>query len=278
VVSRALVLGSGGNTGFSWQWGVLASLHDVGVDLRGADLTVGTSAGSAAAVEFVGGADPHVLLDALANNRLPMERDAPVQPEGFGLADAITGNTSASAILTAIGALALTTGGSEARLRHAATSYLTVPEWPEQALVIPAVDVETGRRTIFSRDSGVDVIDAIAASCAVPGIWSPFPVNGRRYLDGSVLSSTNADLAAGHGRVLVIAPVNGIRGIPGASIDEALAPVKAEGEVFLVRPDAAAKAAIGTDLLDMTGRAAAAKAGLAQGAALAAEIKEFWNP
>jgi hypothetical protein len=122
VVSRALVLGSGGNTGFSWQWGVLASLHDVGVDLRGADLTGGTLAGSAAAVEFVGGADPRDLLDALANDRLSTERDAPVETDGFGpaLVEAIKENTGAQAILTAIGALALgADGGSAEMLRHA---------------------------------------------------------------------------------------------------------------------------------------------------------------
>lgn len=62
--------------------------------------------------------------------------------------------------------------------------------------------------------------------------------------------------------------------MPGASIDESLEPVRALGEVLLIRPD---QAAIGTDVFDMSRRAAAANAGVAQGESLAASVKEFWS-
>jgi predicted acylesterase/phospholipase RssA len=42
----------------------------------------------------------------------------------------------------------------------------------------------THLRTIMDRMSGVSLVDAVAASCAVPGIWPPVTIAGRRYMDG----------------------------------------------------------------------------------------------
>jgi predicted acylesterase/phospholipase RssA len=65
VVTRALVLGGGGNTGFAWQWGVITGLHDAGVDLEAADLVVGTSGGAMAAAQLTSGSPPRKLLAVL---------------------------------------------------------------------------------------------------------------------------------------------------------------------------------------------------------------------
>ena len=52
----ALVLGGGGITGIAWEIGVLAGLAEAGVDLTGADLVVGTSAGSVVGAQITSGA------------------------------------------------------------------------------------------------------------------------------------------------------------------------------------------------------------------------------
>src|SRR5262249_52584587 len=44
--TRALVLGGGGPVGEAWESGIIATLMKNGVDLRGADMIVGTSAGA----------------------------------------------------------------------------------------------------------------------------------------------------------------------------------------------------------------------------------------
>ncbi|MFC0110169.1 hypothetical protein [Kibdelosporangium aridum] len=81
VVSRALVLGSGEAIGFAWQWGVLTSLHDAGISLMDADLLVGTSVGSTAAVELTTG-DPHRMMDHILTDA-GRERTAPPATDAF---------------------------------------------------------------------------------------------------------------------------------------------------------------------------------------------------
>ncbi len=53
----ALVLGGGGITGIAWEIGVLSGLAEAGVDLSGADLVVGTSAGSVVGAQLTSGAE-----------------------------------------------------------------------------------------------------------------------------------------------------------------------------------------------------------------------------
>ena len=59
---------------------------------------------------------------------------------------------------------------------------------------------------VFDNTSGVPLERAVAASCAVPGVFPAVEVGGRRYVDGGLRSIANADLAAGHRRVLVLSP------------------------------------------------------------------------
>ena len=102
-------------------------------------------------------------------------------------------------------ALAAQTVPESAR-QQAVTLRLPVQVWSDRAVLIPAVDAETGELTVFTRDSGVGLVNAVTASCAVPGIWPSATVNGRRYIDGGTRSATNADLAVGADRVLGIVP------------------------------------------------------------------------
>jgi NTE family protein len=159
--------------------------------------------------------------------------------------------------------------------RAAVAARLPVPTWPDRPVLLPAVDAATGETVVFARDSGVSLVDAVAASCAVPGIWPPVTIGGRRYVDGGIRSITNADLAAGSDRVLVIVPSLADQPNPFSRLDEeakALAPTA----VLAVYADAASVAAFGANPLSPATRGPAARAGREVGRSRAAEVAAFW--
>jgi NTE family protein len=92
-----------------------------------------------------------------------------------------------------------------------------------------------------------------------------------------VRSPINADLAAGCERVVVIAPIPEIRGLPGGGLEEQLAPIKADGQVIVIGPDEASRAAIGRDQQDLSRRPAAARAGFQQVPSLVDALGEHWH-
>lgn len=66
LIRRALVLGAGGHAANAWEIGVIAGLADAGIDVRNADLFVGTSAGAQVAVQITSGG---LSLDELYRDR-----------------------------------------------------------------------------------------------------------------------------------------------------------------------------------------------------------------
>jgi NTE family protein len=160
---------------------------------------------------------------------------------------------------------------SEAARRALVAGRLAGLGWPERPVAIVAVDTTTGERRVFDAHSGVDLVDAVAASSAVPGVWPPVTIGDTRYVDGGVYSSCNADLAAGYQRVLVLAPM------ADGEIDEQTALVNRTGEALVITPDADALAAFGTDPLDPAVRAPAARAGYHQGGRSAAAVIRLWD-
>jgi NTE family protein len=136
-------------------------------------------------------------------------------------------------------------------------------------MLLVAVDAETGETRIFDRDSGVDLVDAVGASCAVPGVWPPVSIGGRRYVDGGVRSSDNADLAAGYGRIVVLSPLGYDSPLPSPlPLRDVVAQLRAAGSaVTVIAPDDASVAAMGVNPLDPGTRVPAAEAGRAQGRA-----------
>ncbi len=198
--------------------------------------------------------------------------------EGVDLtgADAVVGTSAGSVVARArIGAMALAAETvPEAARRAVIESRLPVREWPDRRLLITAVDAESGEFMVFDRDSGVGLIDAIGASCAVPGVWPPVTIDGHRYIDGGVRSAANVDLAAGYDRVVVIAPLPGGAGPVPSVVRQAAA---LDGRVAVVTPDRDAKRAFGRNVLDPARRAPAARAGRAQAAAEAARVRQVWT-
>jgi NTE family protein len=276
----ALVLGGGGITGIAWEIGVLAGLAEAGTDLSGADLVVGTSAGSVVGAQVTGGEQ----LEAMYQRQL-----APASGEKAARLNRATLTQFGWAMLRSrgrdvefrrrIGALAL--AAERAGLTPPEQERLDVigarlggKEWPERDLVVTAVDAHTGEFRTFDRDSGVPLLHAVAASCAVPGVYPPVTIDGRRYVDGGMRSSANADLAQGYDRLVVLAPIT--RGFgPMASVDAQVTGMVSR--VAVVSPDAAGRAAIGRNVLDPAARAPSAKAGRSQAASVAERIAEVWN-
>ena len=167
--------------------------------------------------------------------------------------------------------------GPEARRREVIAARVPAEEWPARRLLITAVDAVTGEFAVFTEASGVSLVDAVGASCAVPGVWPPVSMAGRRWIDGGIRSPANADLAAECERVVVLAPIR--RGMRAASAvaTQAAGLTRAGRAVAVVSPDRAAVAAIGRNVLDPARRAPAARAGHAQAEAALDRVGTVWN-
>jgi NTE family protein len=193
--------------------------------------------------------------------------------------------TSAADLGRAMGAFGLESdsvlGPGAGQRRAVVAARLPRPEWPDRPMIVTAIDAQTGELTAFDRDSGVDLVDAVTASTALPGLAPTVSINGRRYIDGGVRSPDNADLAAGYANVVVLSPLGGrsqrpqeagqfegLRRPPEWGVDlasqvEALR--KQGSHVEVITPDADSRAAMGTNQMDPATRIPAARAGFAQG-------------
>jgi NTE family protein len=277
---RALVLGGGGITGIGWEIGLLAGLADAGVDLTAADLVVGTSAGSVVGAQVTSGAAPAMLferqLEPPAQERAARLRRSTMARFAWAF---VLSRRDDQAFRRRIGAVALAaekagaTPTEDERLQVIG-SRLISREWPDRALVITAVDAHTGEFRTFDRDSGVPLLQAVAASCAVPGVYPPVTVDGRRYIDGGMRSTANADLAHGYDRMVVLAPLPRGAGHM-TSVDAQVTGMVAR--VAVVAPDAASRQAIGRNVLDPAARAASARAGRAQAMTEVEQVAEAWT-
>ena len=114
--------------------------------------------------------------------------------------------------------------------------------WPQRPVLITAVDARTGEPVVFDRHSGIDLVDAVAASTANGfGPFPPYRIGGNRYINGGYRRSENADLAAGYGRVLVLSPFGGRSRMPpawGMDLETQVKELRAAGSrVETVFPD-----------------------------------------
>jgi NTE family protein len=287
--SKALVLSGGGITGIAWELGVLMGLKDGGADLTDAELVVGTSAGSSVGAQITSS----LSIEELYNFQLkPMyetkERLAEFDLTKFRqmMAVAIMSSPDAQTARARIGEAALLAETmSEEDRNDLMASRLPEHEWSKETkLVINVVDAETGEWTTFDRDSGVSLLLAVTASSAVPGVYPPTTINGRRYIDGGMSSGTNSDLAKGLDNVLIIVAEPTMI---SSSIGPTMHRITFEGElkelkesgaqVMVITPDEVSLEAKGPNPLNDRKRSASAKAGRDQGIKLADEVKKFWK-
>ena len=275
-----LVLGGGGITGIAWEIGVLSGLAHAGVDLSGADLVVGTSAGSVVGAQLTAGAELEAMygrqLEPPTQEKVARMTRANLAQYGWAL---LRSRGKDVEFRRRVGALALAaekaglTPSEQERL-DVIGSRLVGTDWPDRPLVLTAVDAETGEFSAFDRDSGVPLLKAVAASCAVPGVYPPVTIGERRYVDGGMRSAANADLAADCERLVVLAPIP--RGIgPMASVDAQVSSMVSR--VAVVSPDKASRAVIGRNVLDPAARAGSARAGRAQAASVVDRVGEVWT-
>ena len=268
---QALVLGGGGVAGISWITGLLAGLADAGQNVTGADVVVGTSAGANVAAQIGSGLSLAELFARQVDPaRQSRELMAVVDWEKFAAdIEPYTGRASTQAeYMISLGRFALDADTVPEPERIAVIeSRLPSRDWPVRPTKLTAVDCVSGELTVFDAASGISLVEAVAASSAVPGIWPPVTIGGRRYMDGGVRSADNADLAEGFARVVVISPLGLDSPLPTfMPLHEVLASLKDGGAaVTLISPDEASVAAIGTNALDPGTRVPAAKAGRAQG-------------
>lgn len=286
MVRRGLVLSGGGPVGIAWEAGLLAGLAEAGADLNGADVIVGTSAGSVVGAQLALGVPPAELVE---QQRRESDRPraagsddgsggGPQIPEELIAAFLGAGDEDPAATRRRLGAFALQADTiTEEEFLATFGTRLADAAWPG-GFVCTTVAADDGSFTPFDASAGVPLLRAVAASCAVPGIFPPITIGGRRYLDGGVRSLTSADLATGCDEVVVVSILAGAQ--PGVEPDPITARQEAElttlreagATVRLLAPDEQAREALGPNLMDFSRGVPAAEAGLVQGRAEAARV------
>ena len=281
ATKRALVLAGGGLAGIGWETGILRGIADespgTAKTLLDLDVLVGTSAGSTVAAQLSSGLGLDVVFDrqtAAASTELNPGVGFDEITELFVTA-MLTPNTTKAEKLRKIGAVALSTRTvTEAVRRNVIARRLPSHDWPDRVLRISAIDTATGELVMFDRTSGVDLVDAVAASCAVPGVWPPVTIGERRYMDGGIGSSVNMTLANDCDVAVVLVPSG--RSAPSPFGDGAAEEVEAfGGSAFGVFADDASIAAFGPNPLDPACRKPSAVAGREQGRRIAAAVTDF---
>lgn len=254
-----LVLGGGGLLGEAWMTGVLAGLEETtGAEMTGCRAWVGTSAGAIVAAGLAAGRPPRRLAGEVADAAPGGSEPAPRTGDSL-FSRAGAGAAALGALVAPAGLAAVTPLGARAR----ALTLARVPEgkrslralegqvdrwgaaWDGRLLVC-ALDLGTGRRVVFGAAGAppAAVGEAVAASCAIPGVFRPVSIGGRAYVDGGAWSPTNADVAPARrgDRVLVLEPTSVVlRGaLRAAGIVEALALRRRGAEVRVLAPEPAA--------------------------------------
>jgi NTE family protein len=289
----ALVLGGGGSAGHAWTIGVIAGLAETGIDMaEAADLVIGTSSGATAAAQVRSGLSPAELLASVLSPPVPaagQNRPPPLSGPAATVYERIraigAAANSAAELQRAMGAFGLESdaglGLAAAEQRRAmVASRLPRQQWPDRPMIVAALNAHTGELTAFDRDSGVDLVDAVMAGTALPGVVPTHNINGARYINGGVRSGENADLANGYANVVVISPFGGRTGtLPagqfegirrsaewGTDLASQVEALRQKGShVVQITPDDDSRAAMGTNQMDPATRIPAAHAGFAQG-------------
>ena len=276
---RALVLGGGGLSGVAWETGVLAGLAAGGADVTAADYVLGTSAGATVAAQLGSGLS---LTELFERQTVPELQSAELSPDIGRVIELMESweklpleYPDPVELRREVGqrALAVQTV-PEAERRAVIAGRLPQHSWPSRRLAVVAVEASTGDVRVFDKDSGADLVDAVTASCAIPGIWPPVTIGAGRYIDGGTRSAVNADLAAGYRRVLILAPMADLA-LEGQSAG--LVAGGEEVQVQVIIPDEESTAAFGLNPLDPAVRAPAARAGYAQGERAAAAVSRLWQ-
>lgn len=280
-MTRALVLGGGGVAGIAWETGILLGIADESPEaaraLLDSDVLLGTSAGSTVVAQIGSGTGLAELFE-----RQVGEASAEIDP-GVEIDDIarlfLAAMSDPDATLTQrrqrIGAVALATDTvAEPLRRNVIARRLPSHVWPDRVLRLTAIDAATGELVVLDRDSGVGLVDAVAASCAVPGAWPPVTIGDRRYMDGGIGSTINLDVADDCAVAVVLVPAG--EAAPSAfGAGPAIEINRFRGAALGVFADDESLAAFGPNALDPRCRRPSAHAGRAQGRREATAVASF---
>ena len=236
-----LVLGAGGVVGQAYHAGVLAALeHDCGWDPRNADIIVGTSAGSITGTLLREGvpaselaawivqaplAAEGMVLNKMLGTEIPVFEPFRLMPLLGRMPDLPGREMFQRALIRPwsfrpmAAALALLAPGRlDIAEQLAMLREVEGHGWPERDLWICAVRRRDGMRVVFGRPGSPEapLHLAIAASCAVPGYFTPVRIHDHKYVDGGAHSPTNAAILRGRGLdlVIVVSPMSGPAHLP----------------------------------------------------------------
>jgi NTE family protein len=280
-----VVCGGGGIWGVAWMTGLVSGLADAGIDIRQACAFIGTSAGAVMSSQLTSTLSTAALYQRQVD---PAKQRREVSPTP-GALERMTDLMrhpwpSNAAKVRAVCELADTVQTiPRAQRRADIVERLGLPEaeWPEKRLSITAVDMATQDLVVFTNNGDVSLEDAVAASCAVPGVWPTAEINGRYYIDGGAWKTAeNAHLAQGAKSVLILAPMGNIAGaalggLSGLATD--VAALREQGsDVMLISADEMSLRAMGRNPLDPATRKPAAEAGRLQGAVEAARLRPWF--
>jgi NTE family protein len=298
VHNVALVLGGGGAAGQAWQIGIIAGLAEAGLDMiAAADLVIGTSSGATTAAQVRSGIPAAELLASVLSPPVQPAGPNRERPPSLPMATVFermrsigAAATSAADLQRAMGAFGLESdsilGPGSGQRRAMVAARLPRPEWPDRPMIVVALNAHTGELAAFDRDCGADLVDAVTASTALPGLAPTHDINGTHYINGGVRSAENADLASGYANVVVLSPFGGRSQTPpepgadqagqfeglrrppewGTDLASQVDGLRKQGSrVEVITPDADSLAAMGTNQMDPATRIPAARAGFAQG-------------
>ena len=283
--------------GIGWEAGLLVGLAEAGVDASAADAVVGTSAGSVVGFTLASGGDLSEAINLVAAATTPGEGAATVPPGTesapvleqlmAAVAEAATDPAGAEGVRARLGGIAEQSPTMSEDEWLAMFSFMAGAEWPAH-FSCTAVGTADGRYRLWDRTAGVDLQRAVASSCAVPGIFPPVTIEGRRWMDGGVRDMLNADAAAGHSVVVAVSctllelpegfdmPVmDAVFAGTRAQLD-GLRAAGAAVEVVVPGAEMLEISEFGLNLMDFERAAPAYEAGLRQGKAEAARLREFW--
>jgi NTE family protein len=304
----AVALAGGGEPVAAWETGVLAGLADGAVDLRNAAAIVGTSAGALVAARLAAGVDPRDDAARILQRPAPAAAApasdrattalATTAPATAGAAPArATDGAAAFAALAAawqsagattqerrraFGRLAIerSPGGEDALVERIAPQFAD-DAWPS-ALRVVAVDADTGDRVVFDARDRIPVARAVAASRAIPSLRPPISIGDRRFIDGALGSTTNADvLSEAPARLVLVLtavpsdpPADGPERLWLAALRDEVATLERAGRpVVVVQASAEERTAMGPDPLSGATAGAALLAGRRSGRAIVAQIR-----
>jgi NTE family protein len=277
-VGVAIVLGGRGDRAIVWETAVLAGLVEGGVDLRGADVHLGTSAGSIVAARTAAGIDPRDDAEELARSE-PSHAPERVRRLVWSAVHDVVDlwqDPARTAVQRRreIGRLALDLVPAFPADDHVGRQAARLPSeaWPP-SLSIAAIDIDRGERVVFDPASGLDLPAAVAGARAVPAVAAPVDVGGRRVVDAGVASGTNADLLDETVDLALVLTTADPAREPGsldavwnAELETETAILAARGvRTLVVRPSTQAREAIGDDFTGLPDPAGAVEAGWDQG-------------